>query len=338
MNPDPFMIFRGKTLREISDCVRQNGRTRASEILGIPKTTIFDLLKKYPLKPESFEAEQVRYENLEVSLNKRLWEAWEKSNTDAIRRAENNRNQTIGVNSIAPIGIVCTSDMHLGGGGIDVESVLHVREVVNRCENLYLIDAGDMIDNHICIPDAMMQQELKPGYQYGLIEEYLGGFKEGKVKAVVPGNHVLWTRAKTGVDKLKDYCLTNHIRYSEHVMELEFWVNDIVYNIVLLHRGWGRSSKNPTNALKNQLFHNYPHADIIIMGHTHLGESLTTCYDKQFKYLVLPGSPKVNDDYGDSRGYAAPIAYFPVLVLDHQNKEIFILQNVDTYEKLMNRF
>ena len=74
------------------------------------------------------------------------------------------------------------------------------------------------------------------------------------------------------------------------------------YDIAATHRYWGVSKLNPTNACKRYLEHEYPTADIVLLGHTHQSELLQFDRGGKDRIGIIGGTLKTEDQYARKHG------------------------------------
>jgi hypothetical protein len=76
------------------------------------------------------------------------------------------------------------------------------------------------------------------------------------------------------------------------------------YNLALAHQFWGDSKLNIHNCCRRILEHEYPQADVVAVGHTHVWGYMKEMVSGREVLYIRPGTAKIRDRYARIHGIA----------------------------------
>lgn len=130
------------------------------------------------------------------------------------------------------VGIAYVADAHLGHKGVNLKRLLDEARLIVRTPNLWMFTVGDMIENMILakLVNSRLNIEIEPTKEWELLKYYLV-LVAGKLLGNVPGNHLDWLMALTGIPFFQEAVRvispqalydTNDIRFTLSVGRAEF--------------------------------------------------------------------------------------------------------------------
>jgi predicted phosphodiesterase len=183
----------------------------------------------------------------------------------------------------------------------------HYLDTVKAVPNMFMVTGGDDVDNfNITLGPAasgVYEDPIEPGIQSLAWQKKIGELDhKDKVGFMVFGNHTDWNY-KTGSDWYDTFMggLNCPILTSGGLVRVQFH-HGAKYQIAATHRYWGSSKLNPTNTCKRYLEHEYPDADIVLLGHTHQSEVLHFERGGKERIGIIGGTLKQVDDYARKHG------------------------------------
>lgn len=239
-----------------------------------------------------------------------------------IRRSEKAQDfAKVNINSNLPVGIVLTSDWHMGGKGTDYETWLRHMELVRNEPQAFMIPLSNTIDNFI-FPSGMFDQMEHPSLQQEIVKNFAKEF-QGKFLAIVGSRcHEGWTKQKTDVEVnllMFEDVLQRGVPWMPTGGVLELTLNsDVKYTFGLIHKSRNNSSLNKTNANRRMREQRWP-VDITAIAHHHVKEiSHGNQYEGPFEREVLDirtGAYKIKDAYGEGEGFGQGDIGSPMVVI-----------------------
>lgn len=206
-----------------------------------------------------------------------------------------------------PMTFLFLTDPHYLSIRSDHELLNKYMTVVKETPNLFLVTGGDDCDNFNVtlgkIADGVYEDPIEPGIQG---KAWATKLKEldhkDKIGFMVFGNHTDWTY-KAGMDWYDTFLggMNAPILTTGGLVRVQFDMG-ARYDIAATHRYWGTSKLNPTNTCKRYLEHEYPTADIVLMGHTHQSEALQFERGGKERIAVIGGTFKLYEDYARKHG------------------------------------
>jgi len=199
------------------------------------------------------------------------------------------------------------SDMHIGSDKTDYDLLEKHINLTIKTPNTFAVFVGDDVDFGIW--GSLQFEAALPPYMQGftirdLVRE-LGGENERKkplVLARVTGNHTDWMFSVTGENWESIWYEETKAPVFPGVGKLELNVGEEKYEVVLAHMYWGRSKLNPTNACKRLIEHEYPNADVAVIGHDHISEVLEFYRGGKKRVAIRSGTYKLTDYYARKHG------------------------------------
>lgn len=271
-------------------------------------------------RPE-FVVEHLKKEN---KSNEELWADIEALSKKAIQNIEHARWADIHMQTDTEkfIGIAFQSDQHIGNPFCDHEQLRIDTELITNSKNVFVIHAGDYIDNFIVDkPRPAMKATIPPSVQWKLCEHYLD-MSIDSLMAVVAGNHDLWTAGMTDFDPLKRFVEERGVLYHAHELNLRVWVSDIPYHISVRHKRRGNSNLDPSRVIKKMWDDGEADFDIGVVGHHHTPSVVPFTKHGQERWAVRPGAYKIVDTFGEMCGFPREKPTSPMVILNPHTKEI----------------
>jgi len=220
------------------------------------------------------------------------------------------------------------SDMHMGAIGTDMKAIRsHLKDMEEYPVYTALLgDIGDFF-NPMKHPEGMMGDAINPDDQLTLVRAFFKTYKDNIMCTVQDPSHMDWIRQVAGIEPQRYLVEDLGITALKNGGMMNLKVNDIEYKISLFHQiGKFNSSLNITNAQKRML-DMHEDADIVIAGHTHIGE-VSKLVKRNKKAVVLQlGTFKTEDDFGTRKGLVPrPQVFFPTLFFDGRRKNIEFIE------------
>lgn len=244
------------------------------------------------------------------------------------------------ITSPLPIGVVLTSDWHLGSEGTDYELWKKHMDMVKNEPQAYMIPLGNTIDNFIW-PGGMWGQIENPDIQMEMVKQFAHDFK-GKFLGIVGSRcHEGWAEDKVNINPY-ELMFTDEIDNGTPflskggVINLKLRQNGqaegIEYTFGLVHKARFNSALNPTNPNKRIHDLRWP-ADIVAIAHNHIAEiDHTTRWEGPFKKEVVSlrtGTYKVDDSYSESEGFGKGQIGGQMVILDPREKSIIPFLHIE---------
>ena len=259
------------------------------------------------------------------SSGKDLWANIEEVCKKAIEGVEHARWADIHMRNIDNdkyIGIAFQSDQHIGNPFCDLEKLRLDTEMINNSENVFVIHAGDYIDNFVIDkPKPAMKAPIPPSVQWKLCEHYIDMTPEC-LMAIVAGNHDLWTASMTDYDPLKRLAEERGILYHAHELNLRVWVNDIPYCISVRHKRRGHSQLDPSRVIMKLWDDGEADFDIGVVGHHHTPSVVPFTKHGIERWAIRPGAYKIVDSFSEMCGFSRERPTSPMVILNPHTKEI----------------
>lgn len=255
--------------------------------------------------------------------NEQLWAEIEALSKKAIQNVEHARWADIHVQTENKyVGIAFQSDQHIGNPFCDHEQLRIDTELITQSKNVFVIHAGDYIDNFVIDkPRPAMKATIPPSVQWKLCEHYLD-MSADSLMAVVAGNHDLWTAGMTDFDPLKRFVEERGILYHAHELNLRVWVSGIPYHLSIRHKRRGNSNLDPSRVIKKMWDDGEADFDIGVVGHHHTPSVVPFTKHGQERWAVRPGAYKIVDTFGEMCGFPREKPTSPMVILNYETKEI----------------
>jgi hypothetical protein len=231
------------------------------------------------------------------------------------------------------------SDMHMGAIGSDSKAV---REYLHDMKQLPIYTAmlGDIGDffSPMRHPEGMMGDAINPDDQMTIVRSFFKEYQENILCTVQDPSHTDWIRQVSGIEPQRYLVEDLGITALKNGGLLNLKVNDIEYKVSLFHQiGRYNSSLNLTNAQKRML-DMHEDADIVIAGHTHIGEvSKLVKRNKKAVVLQLGTFKTQGDQYGERKGLVPrPQVFFPTLFFDGRRRNIEFIEEREAATEWVN--
>ena len=233
----------------------------------------------------------------------------------------------IKIQSDTPIGLVLSSDWHIGSHDTDYDTFTRHMNIIRENPNLFLVALSNTIDGYIWpggiwTEDAHIEEQVEIAKSFG--KEY-----KDKLLAAVGSQCHDWTKGKGGVSPQEMAFLENidsGMPFFTNGGLLTVDLNGIKYKIGMLHKSRYHSSLNVTNPNKRVLDLRWPSADVVAIAHHHVAAIEHAVRwegeDRREVVLVRTGTYKVDDGYSKSEGFGAGQIGGSMVVLDPKEKRI----------------
>lgn len=240
----------------------------------------------------------------------------------------------IKIQSDMPIGIVLTSDWHIGAEGMDRDTFRrHMKGILDE-PNAFMAVLSNTIDGYIW-PGGMLGESVHIPEQIEVMKAFVSRFKEKMLCAVGSRCHD-WTKERGGVSPQEVAFLEsidNGMPFMPNGGLMDIDLNGIKYRFGLMHKSRYNSSLNVTNPNKRMLDLRWPSADVVAIAHHHTAAiEHTTRWegeDKRDVLLVRTGTYKVGDSYSESEGYGQGQIGSSIVLLDHREKRLYPFFNLE---------
>jgi hypothetical protein len=233
-----------------------------------------------------------------------LWDRAKDRQKEEEQRILLRDNQKVGLPN-EPVGIMWSSDAHLGSPHVDYVSIETDFITVANTPGFYGGFHGDLGDNWII---GALQGQSK-NQRFTILDEIRLGtdllHKLGpKLLWAVPGNHDNWEYILTGRDSIAQALAGMKLLYDPH--EVVFWltVGDAEWLVKVRHQWRGYSQFNDSHAVEVGWERGNVPFDIGVGGHTHTGTWLRPFVrHKLRRYALITGSYKIDDGYARRMGF-----------------------------------
>jgi hypothetical protein len=227
------------------------------------------------------------------------------------RNPSNDRLQ-ITIDTDAPIGIVFTSDWHVGGSGTEHLQIKTDNELIAAHPLLYAYVGGDWANNFIipALAHAGANDIFSAGdQQYEIVTYLLRILAENNtILAIGDGNHDGWTRRLANLDPRMHVLRDLAHLYTAQGSLLELTVGKQTYRIFRRHRHRWSSVFNPGHAVVSEYQRNPYDFDIGVIEHQH-EPHFSGFHGKEradgtsWRLAIRPGTYKTSDAYANEFGY-----------------------------------
>lgn len=204
-----------------------------------------------------------------------------------------------------PLLIDGITDEHYGSNKANVELWKYHLDIVENTINMGLVTNGDNTDNFNAVgkwASGMFENPLPPQIQArAWTERMLRLNEKKKIGAIGFGNHNDMGEAG-GQDWYDTFLGKFDCPIFTTGGKLTIKYGNQEYLWVMSHRYWGTSKLNPTNACKRFMEHEFPEADVIMLGHTHQSEGLMFERGGVDRIGFIGGTFKDRDTFAGKRG------------------------------------
>lgn len=208
-----------------------------------------------------------------------------------------------------PIALAFAADLHLGSPGSDIRRVLAEAQTVLETPNMWLVLAGDLLDNFVAQKLMHARHNTAVGIEdeWELVRHYLE-IVAPKLLVSVAGNHERFTYTLSGIDYFRTVIgrVAPQAIYDSDDALFNLKLGKTEFPIRVRHNWQGSSIWNITHQIERaaKFDNNFICG---IGGHTHAS---SVC--RQFNLAgrtamaVLCGSYKAFDLYAKQKGFAKP--------------------------------
>ncbi len=236
--------------------------------------------------------------------------------TELLKRAkEFHRRTDIGVTEATwyiqpqyptlPVAILHATDIHYGSTKVDYDLLDEHLSIVENTPNFYMVTNGDHVDNFNVTgkwASAVYENPIPPQLQtMAFIEKFRQLDMTGKVGVMSFGNHDNFIDP-SGYDWFNSFARGLNAPVFTSGGYLHVVIGNEYYGIALTHQYWGNSKLNPTNMAKRFWEHEYPQADIVLLGHTHQSELLFWERGGKERLASIGGTYKSEDMWARKHG------------------------------------
>ena len=256
---------------------------------------------------------------------------WQRAVVEYRKQAERLRRSRAGrlAFDYGAVCLVFMADTHLGGTGVDVESIDRDIDLILATPGAYIVAVGDLLDNFIIgkLLALQMDTPFTVDAQWALVRRMLRRMAP-RLVASVGGNHDNWTRLLSGVDYFRDVheqIIGRHILYGRHELRVTVQVGDATFPIKVRHKWRGFSQYNPTHGPEKDAKFNggYPWR-VGVAAHTHVGG-----YVREFNrggqtaLAVQCGTYKRIDEYAEANDFPEPNDAAAVAVVFDEDGDVW---------------
>ena len=222
------------------------------------------------------------------------------------------------------------ADFHWGNEGTDYLFIESITDYVKQ-NNVYIALIGDMLDNFLTNfknAAAIFEQVMNPEEQLYFLESWLREI-EPHLLCCTWGNHgSARAEALVGHDffgKLQ----SKFAPFFNGIGKLRLRVKDIEYEIVMTHKGKGKSKFNPTHGLFN-IDRELTDCDLVIGGHYHNPAFASFEIRGRNVIAIQTGTAEVQDLFSQRQfRFGQAQCSFPCVVLDGKEKRIIPFERVE---------
>jgi hypothetical protein len=171
-----------------------------------------------------------------------------------------------------PCGIAFLSDLHLGNAHCAYTAAARDAEIIRQTPGLYSVLLGDLHDNWISqlLGHVQREQPVRLAEEMALLRYWLER-QQGKLLAVVAGNHELRSYIAAGLDWLASLLEKVTCLYDQHEIRMTLRLGEASWRVTLRHKYVGHSKYNQTHGQESYGIFEDPESDICIGGHRHTG-------------------------------------------------------------------
>lgn len=208
-----------------------------------------------------------------------------------------------------PVGVAFLSDLHVGGAGVDHDTLLAHVSLIEGTRGLFCCVGGDWVNNFL--PDKLKHAgwgDMRPAEQWQ-VARWLARRLAPKLLFAGSGNHDAWTQRAADFDPLLE-CLrdipTVYTGKTGLIGEggtVDLTVGRTAYRIYRKHRG--RSNRNNPLAGPLALFKDpeVPGVDVNVTEHIHSPAVGSWEFAGRTVVGIVTGSYKVRDEHAREGGF-----------------------------------
>lgn len=234
-----------------------------------------------------------------------------------------------------PIGVAWWGDVHVGALGVNYGLLEKDIRTMRDEEGLYVLGAGDYIDNYISgTPQGgQYEQIIQPGMQNVVMKRYFQELKE-KVLCLVKGCHDDWLKKQSDRDYIGEICELTDSYNLWHGGEVRFYLGEQEYLWRVRHKYKYQSSLNLENAMRRINEIQGP-CDVAGEAHLHNGYIMERHLMGEYRVMVRTGSYKVWDEYAQKIGGHKGKPGVPVIIMFPDRRELLPVMGLDRAVKVL---
>ena len=219
--------------------------------------------------------------------------------------------------------LICAmSDLHIAPGTpVDFKRMREDAELIRRTPRCYAMIGGDVVDNHIKIPQAVLAARSTPGDQWQLYEHWLG-ILGPRIACCIAGNHDEWTKQRAGVDMLGWIMGQRKVHYSKDEAWIRCNVGKQQYTFAMRHQYRMNSSFNQTHAVKQWLRNGEDEFDIGVIGHHHGAAIESFQWHGKQRWAARPGAYQITSAYTRQYGWNDSVPIVPTFLLKGDERRV----------------
>ena len=203
---------------------------------------------------------------------------------------------TARLNEDKPFAIVFTGDWHVGAVGVDYKSLEEHINMIAETDGIYVIGAGDYIDNAIIHKGSDFESIVRPGMQYKAAARYMERISD-KIIALIRGCHEDFSKKVDDRDYLEELCYATNSINLWHGGDIMIRAGDQEYLWRCRHKYKYSSSLNLENSMRRINEVKGP-CDVAAEAHWHDGYYMDRHLMGDYRILLRSGSFKVWDEFG----------------------------------------
>jgi len=225
------------------------------------------------------------------------------------------------------------SDAHIGSYTTDHELIIELVDKVLSTPNSFLIDAGDTFDAGVW--GALQFEQILPQYMQTFTVEDMMRELGNKYAACVIGNHpeFLFNASGQKPEVMFAQKMKGPVFAGMGLLHLE--VGKQRYEIAIAHNYWGKSRLNIHNCCRRLIEHEYPEADVSIVGHQHIWGYMKERMGDKERLYIRPGTAKLRDRYARMHGIAKRGQACGIAIIFGAKKREFNAYNLDDAVEIM---
>jgi len=295
------------------------------DLRGRPPSQPAIHLSSRPAIPASLETDQ-------------LWEA-----IIALQRQERRifpSSIRVAIETDRPIGVVFTSDWHIGSSGTDHERLLADVETIATFPGLFAYVGGDPTDNMVTAKlshVARDEQLVPPRDQWRLYRSLIEKLRPSLI-AIGRGNHDAWTQRVAGIDGIEAALEGIPVIQTGEDTYIELVVGEQEYVIYRKHRPIASSRTHRASGAKRAYDWGERTFDVGVTEHHH--EASLTCEMRhgRYRWFITTGSYKVRDAYAREGGFVHGGPRMPVVIFWPDRHKIIAELGIDDAIERLGRW
>lgn len=265
------------------------------------------------------------------------WREW----VDPIRQLQTLRRKAKGhteqsiitMQATEPVAFIILGDTHLGAWSTDHDLLVRITDEILSVPGLGIGLVGDLAHSAIKLRNVMeVGDNIVPNdLQLMLIHSWLLEIQDRVYFATWSNHEVERAEAQAGLNPFGDLYRKVARHYFSGIGHLTLRVNDIDYQIAASHKFRGRSMYSPVHGCQRYLVMEGVDRDIAIAGDSHVPGVMKFTHGRDTKLAVNCGSAQIWSGYAARYFSLFTHPIFPVVVLDHEQKNFHACWNLREY-------